>query len=638
MADKTCRTCGKTFESESESGLCQLFNSKEYENELKMVLEEFEIWNLNIAENDNLPQKICLTCFDSFCQIHNFRVMCIEAQMNFGEMCTGLDIFIKHELTDDDDDFPENCDGEELIIVKERYTFPGDELLKTTSTEEESNVVVPSDDVIDEDKSQLLHSSNDNANDNVNDNANDNTNVNTNENANDNNNEKEIEIDESMIDLKKYRCEFCMGFVSFDDPDELNTHYNELHSTESPYPCPKCDLKFDKKAKRNSHVRCHFEVTPLECKHCGKKFRGDKLMMAQHVAYYHVDKNRQCPICHLKFESISLKRYYYHMMWHNETKLLRCKFCDKKFIQSPHLQCHLKTHADDAQFNCKKCGLGFKNSILLKKHVLLHEKKELVPCPKCPKRFFTRVGIKLHNKKVHDPNKKPAYCGICDHTFNYQHDLVHHNHKKHDGPAPKVVKRTARPGTASSAKRKIIKKHKTKEVIKPHKCDKCDDAFVLEIQLLKHMKVHEEYRPHRCEFCAKCFKREAHLKLHVDNIHFHKKPHKCTICGAAFAQRSHLGDHHAVKHQNIRKHECKTCHKKFGTWQILKIHMLMHSSDRPHVCKICHKGFKQLMVLKSHMSNVHLSKNRMRKRRVPVTEVVEAKEEEEDLSELLNES
>ncbi|XP_055840123.1 zinc finger protein 502-like [Episyrphus balteatus] len=610
VAEKTCRTCGKAYVVEDGAGLCPLYNSLEYETEIKMALEEFDIWNLNISQNDGLPQKICLTCFDSFCQIHNFRLMCLEAQMNFSEMCTGLDIIIQDDnISDEEYDF--NVNGESSVIVQEHYTFPGDERLKkpTTSTEE-SNDIDSHEDAVDEtinreDFDYIIEKEEEKLDG-----------IPTEENGETEQQEKVEKPktangteEENEIHLRKYLCEYCMYFESFDDADDLNSHYNEMHSTVLPYPCPKCDLRFDKLAKRNSHVRSHFDVIPLECKYCSKKIRGDSVLMAQHVAYFHIEKDRECPECQLKFQQISLDKYYYHMKWHNESKLRKCKFCDKKFIQSPHLHMHERTHTGETKFVCKECGLGCKTMDLLKKHILLHENKELIECPKCPKRYFTKPGLKLHNQKTHHPDKKPSICKICDKTFQYNHDLVIHNHKKHDGPVPKLVRRTGKPITAACAALRVIKKQKKRDFVKPFKCDKCEEAYVLEEQLKRHVKVHDEYRPHTCKFCSKSFKRDAHLKLHVNNIHFNRKPYKCSICGAAFVQKSHLTDHTAIRHENKRNYQCKVCHKKFGTCQILKTHMLIHSNDRPYICSICDKGFKQLMVLKSHMTYMHYWKS-----------------------------
>lgn len=601
VAEKTCRTCGKAYLLEDEKSLCPLYDdTTEYENEVKMALEEFEVWNLEISKDDGLPQKICLTCFDSFCQIHNFRLMCIEAQLNFSEMCTGLDIIIKDEPSDEFSYENEQL-GEPSVIIQEHYTFPGDEHLKTKEPDEQYN------------NEETLDSPPEANEDETND---------IDDPSPENNSEQIENIGEEkgyVIELKEHRCEYCMGFVSFDDPDDLNNHYNEMHSTNLPYQCSKCDLRFDKKVKRNSHARCHYSTIPKECHICGKKFRGDDEMMAQHIAYYHVNKTRQCKICLAKFDYISLHQYSYHKKWHNDSELFKCKFCNKKFIQMPHLTAHEKTHAGEAQFVCKECGMGFKTDVVFKRHKILHEKNELMKCPKCPKnqkKYFTTTGLKLHDQKTHALNKEPSICKICDKTFPYPNDLRMHNYKKHDGPTPQIYgNRLAKPNINDSSGIRVLKRREPRPLIKPYKCEKCDEKFVLEIQLTKHVKIHEENRPYPCKYCSKAFKRLAHLRLHVNNIHLHKRPHKCTQCKAAFVQRSHLFDHIRIVHQNEKNHECDVCHKKFGTAQVLKMHKVIHSDERPYKCKLCGKGFKQLMVLKSHMTYMHLWKSEEAERR-----------------------
>lgn len=589
IAEKTCRTCGKTYDDGTT--LCPIYNPPEYEVEINMAIEEFLVWDLNIQENDGLPQKICLKCFDSFCQIHNFRLMCVEAQANFGEMCTGLDIIIK-----DESDF--EFDEHQTVIVQERFTFPGDALLKMSNEDTNENGVIEENPYENnEDLKNIVVEENETENEKeplaagLN-----NIIINQNE---------DPEYDPNDLIIKDHRCDYCMYFVSFDDPDELNSHYNELHSGNYPYHCPNCSQSFDKASKQKSHARSHFSSIPKECKHCGKRFRSDNRMLAEHIAYFHIEKDRYCKVCKLTFEKTTLKNYEYHMMWHNESKLRKCKFCDKKFIQLPHLTAHERTHASDCAFKCNQCNVGFKNEFMHKKHMQMHEKNELVQCSKCPnnKKYYTLIGINLHIQKTHAPHKEAPVCEICNITFYYPHDLRFHNHKKHGIPLPpKQKKRTGRPNRSPRSCSKANRTTQKREHIKPFQCDKCDEAYVLEVQLLRHMKKHDEHRPHKCKLCNKTFKRDAHLKIHESNIHFHKKPFKCTMCDAAFIQRSTLADHIAINHENIRNHECEVCHKKFGTQQILKAHMVLHSDERPFKCKLCDKSFKLQMVLRSHMS------------------------------------
>ncbi|XP_055840122.1 zinc finger protein ZFP2-like [Episyrphus balteatus] len=565
VAERTCRTCGKASETIEDPKLFPLFEEKpsDYENELKIIQEEFEIWNLDIAENDGLPQQICLNCFDSFCQIHNFRAMCMESQMNFSELCTGLDIFIIDEKTEEnyDNEFAEN------IQIQEHYTFPGDKYKIKPST---SPLPLPPTDTNDDTFKELLDFDIDDSKPEL-----------LNE-----ENEKDKSNDQ-IPECKVFICEYCMEIVSFDDPDLLNDHYNKLHSTDMPYPCPKCDKFFDTKAKRNSHARVHYDEL-MECEKCGKKIKGDKKLMWQHYENSHVEKDRQCPICNKKFKMVPLKRLNYHLLWHNDSRLHKCKYCEKKFIQSTHLAVHEKTHTGESPFKCLHCSMTFKNAHLLNCHSQVHGTRKF-QCNQCPRKFFNRHGMNMHMRTHGDEINKHPRCEICNKQYRSKMNFRLHNYKKH-GAEP------------TEAMLKVLKTQQEKRpIIKPYKCPDCPQTFVLHTQLVKHSKTHTENRPYSCKICLKAFKRPAHLKLHMDSLHLKKKPHKCLICGWGFPQRANLTEHMAAKHGDTKDFKCDKCPKEFATIKSLKVHKKMHNEKNPFVCNICNKGFKMLTFLKTHM-------------------------------------
>ncbi|XP_055916057.1 zinc finger protein 226-like [Eupeodes corollae] len=565
MGDEyTCRTCGKTSELEDNTDLFPLFTSTDYHNELKMILSEFEIWNLNISENDGLPQKICLTCFDSFCQIHNFRVMCEEAQMNFGELCTGLDIIIKMEPESSgnmDSEFPEDFEGEQIVTIQEHYQFPRDTRPKVSEPPAEEQKTV---DLLEKKPIGSVAENMD---------------------IDDKEKARQEEIDEmnaEVPEFKPYRCEFCMDIVSFDDPDLLNDHYNALHSTETPYLCPKCDKCFDSKFKRNVHAKAHYRIL-VECDICGKKVRGGKPMLAQHNELHHIEIDRECLTCGKIFPKATLKTFNYHMSWHDDAKLHKCKYCEKKFIQITHLVVHEKSHTGACVYQCYECGIGFANETLLKEHNQAkgHSNDDF------PGEVVEQSDVV---PKV-DPNKKANQCEICKKPFRSMLNLRLHMFKKH-GTKP----------TASV--RQLIKQRQNLAIIKPFKCSKCPESFLMHTQLVMHLKSHDENKSHKCPTCSKPFKKEKYLKCHIDTVHLKKKDHVCGICGWAFVYRQSLDEHIAVKHSNTKDFICEICEKAFAFEKALKNHMLTHKEEKPFACTVCSKSFRQSCALKDRIRSI----------------------------------
>lgn len=576
VVERTCRTCGKTSEFIDDQQFFPLFETSpmniNYSTELESILEEFEIWNLNISKNDGLPQKICLNCFDSFCQVHNFRKLCIDAQSTFGEMCTGLDIFIK------DDDLPSDDELLVSVEIQERFTFPGDECPKTETSEVPNAPVIPPPAEIDNDTAkaeQLIES-----------------------------------IIMPNLTIKKFRCDYCMNFVSFDDPELLNDHYNEKHSSDKPYPCPKCPQTFDKKTKQKIHARSHY-TEMITCEKCGKKFKGDETVLWEHNEYYHVNKDRDCPICGKKFLNVCLKRVQYHMYWHDDSKLRKCSFCDKKFIQTTHLAVHELTHNDQFKFKCKTCGYAYKTAKILAEHNCDEAGQYPFQCKHCPKKYINRRSYDAHIQ-CHKPNVVYPHCDICNITYRSTMNFRLHNYKKHGAPATQSVLN-------------IVKKRNKKKapIIKPYKCSKCPEEFVLHQRLVKHLKTHNEDRPFKCTLCPKTFKRMAHMKFHVDSTHLNKRKYKCTMCGWAFPLVTNLKEHMAAKHKDTKEFHCEICSHEFATKKGLKTHMLRHSEEKPFVCTVCKRGFKRLVALECHM-RMHL------KNAVDKTETADEPEEDVD--------
>lgn len=544
-AEYTCRTCGKDFEQENSTELFPMFTSSEYRNELKMILSEFEMWNLNISENDGLPQKICITCFDSFCQIHNFRIMCEEAQNNFNELCTGLDIIIKMEPDfngDFDSDLPEDYEGEQVITIQEHYRFPRNHSANNTKPASDPKIVTKS-----------------------------NTNTQDTEAAR----QEEIdELNEDVPEFKPHRCEFCMDVVSFDDPDLLNDHYNALHSTNLPYLCPKCDKCFDTKFKRNVHAKVHYRIL-VECEICGKKVRGGKPMMAQHNELHHIEMDRECLTCGRIFPKATLKTFNYHMSWHDDAKLHKCKYCEKKFIQITHLVVHEKSHTGACVYQCYECGIGFANEELLSEH-----KKNYG--------HMNEIVEEIEESAEKEAYKKANFCQICNKLFRSNVSFRLHNYKSHGAPPALSVKQ-------------MIKIKPNHALVKPYKCSKCPESFILHTQLVMHMKKHDENRPYKCKICFKKFKVDKNLKSHVDSVHLKKKKYICKTCGCGFVYRHFLVAHIGSKHKDLKEYKCETCGKIFGCEKTFKRHMLSHNESKPFECTICSKCFNHPSVLKAHV-------------------------------------
>lgn len=137
-------------------------------------------------------------------------------------------------------------------------------------------------------------------------------------------------------------------------------------------------------------------------------------------------------------------------LFQNEASKCKCHFCLELFPnQLLRIAHHLRLHKC---FPCEFCSRSFTRNDALTVHKFQHQEANPFLCPKCGKRFRQPHGLKRHLTTV---------CGDDE-----------------------------------DAKRKVLAKRLQLHQIyvkkpKPHKCDLCSKAFVVERRLEEHVrKVH----------------------------------------------------------------------------------------------------------------------------------------------------
>ena len=105
----------------------------------------------------------------------------------------------------------------------------------------------------------------------------------------------------------------------------MKTHITLSHSTDKPFPCPKCDKYFARACDVKSHKKIHEDVqlrkNSIPCKICGMNFsRNSRLVSHQKIHTRHVT-----------FE---------------------CSTCAKKFLDKSYLAVHMKFHTGARPYTC----------------------------------------------------------------------------------------------------------------------------------------------------------------------------------------------------------------------------------------------------------------------------------------------
>lgn len=110
----------------------------------------------------------------------------------------------------------------------------------------------------------------------------------------------------------KYKCCECQKMTS--SPSALRHHMAYRHSTERPFACQFCDLKFKSRSDLRRHIDTHSSEPPFQCSSCSFQSRSVHTFSK-----------------HLKEQHLAIKCQYI------------CHKCDKKFSRGNNLTRHLIT-------------------------------------------------------------------------------------------------------------------------------------------------------------------------------------------------------------------------------------------------------------------------------------------------------
>ncbi|GAV29400.1 hypothetical protein PMKS-002900 [Pichia membranifaciens] len=113
------------------------------------------------------------------------------------------------------------------------------------------------------------------------------------------------------------------------------------------------------------------------------------------------DKSHQCKYCQKKFtQSTHLD---VHLRSHMGVKPYKCEFCDKRFTQGGNLRTHMRLHTGEKPFKCDICDKQFSRKGNLQAHLLTHDNSKPFICKfdGCNKGFTQLGNLKAHQNRFH---------------------------------------------------------------------------------------------------------------------------------------------------------------------------------------------------------------------------------------------
>ncbi|XP_055536286.1 zinc finger protein 155 [Wyeomyia smithii] len=324
--------------------------------------------------------------------------------------------------------------------------------------------------------------------------------------------------------------------------------------------CPQkgCVYKFETRAKRDIHIKCH-NIEP--------GLIGPGGPIPAPVGKEEKKDNFKCYQCGIEFprwRECSQHLWKQHQV---DANMLKCPICDMRFDFAVKVYRHLQTHRPVKAFGCSSCSKSFATKAQLLVHENIHKKQQL-----------QRQKQKPAASAGGDANSALA-------GENAEQDV---DAEDEDDEANNVEGKTADklPWYAE------------------RKCDICGHMFSTSKVLSKHIKtVHHKIKPFICSVCGYKSARKVTLTIHMRQ-HSGQKPLECKECPFRTADPSAL-KYHEKRHTKDKWYECKFCGLLTIQASALKTHIrLNHPKEYESIkCDLCNFSSVNAELLARHKSD-----------------------------------
>ncbi|KYM99966.1 PREDICTED: zinc finger protein 248-like [Cyphomyrmex costatus] len=169
------------------------------------------------------------------------------------------------------------------------------------------------------------------------------------------------------------------------------------------FKCDKCPKAFTRRIMLKSHQSVHSTQRGFTCQACEKWF-PTRSALVRHERTHTGEKPFGCNICHRAFAQKEI--LFRHLMTHSGQKPFQCQHCDKSFTQREALKVHMRRHQklnpNDIQLHhCQLCPKAFCHASGLSRHLVTHTGRTY-KCVECEKTFTDKSSL-LRHSRIHAP-------------------------------------------------------------------------------------------------------------------------------------------------------------------------------------------------------------------------------------------
>lgn len=390
--------------------------------------------------------------------------------------------------------------------------------------------------------------------------------------------------------------------------EKLITRSQNASTTERPYECEYCQLKFRKSSHLKQHKLQHTGEKPFSCVVCHKNFTTNGVLK-MHLKTHLGQKDFGCDRCTSKFSTKgSLKRHI--QTFHSEDRPYMCPYCQKRFKTSVNCRKHIKIHRYDNNQHFFKMKLSGAYSDVNKdlteenlvsderedekeknesagtiSQTLLADSEGTITLSALNQESLTQESIReleqTLNQQLYGTEQGPEY--------TVQMISSVENEKENDFIEPSLltkplilnVDETIREPSIVHAVFSHSEELQTVSNMSEILPDtKNQDPDYIDINDSNDKENEEssfcqkENKNFTCDLCNKTFSSSQNLKIHTKS-HVGKKEFHCELCGWSTLTRSSLR-RHANIHSEVKKYACPQCPAKFRLELHLKKHQKIH--------------------------------------------------------------